>query len=265
VTQIPGIFKLDFLTGMVICNGKLRCPKVGFNIGSPLGPGGASLLASGREADLMNSLPSGVVTRFLMEVLCMRWVDDVWITYHTSLSTEVREVVNQLCEPNFYGGALRLERSKAMDPFGFVSTVEKNQLVVTRSLKYRASMDTDVRFHKEFTVPSGARAFAPPASQRSVAQGMLLRALDMTSAPAATLLKQLGRGALKLRSLQFDTRVIRRCEDAVRRVATQPLPRFTEDAMRPLEYVEVAKLVDDGLAYLSAKLSDAVACNIEGE
>lgn len=105
--------------------GKLKRPRVGFNIGSGLAPGGASLLASWRESRLSDVQGVREGTLIIIYMKIMRWTDDLWISTVRSPPEEVRLFLRARTEEKFHGDGLKLEGSRDMVPFGFRARVRE--------------------------------------------------------------------------------------------------------------------------------------------
>ena len=80
------VFGMDFASGVVLTGGDSFIPRKGFSMGSGLAPGGASLFAANREAEVMASLNIMVKSKFYAKVLIMHSMDDTFCAISRSIS-----------------------------------------------------------------------------------------------------------------------------------------------------------------------------------
>lgn len=120
----------------MVC-GVPRIPSDGFTMGSGLGPGGASLLASWKEGKLWRAAPMAVQIFVTRRCLIARWMDGLYILKPESLPPAAADFFRELTSLNFYGVKLLLERDFSVQPFGFIALISALGVELSQNLKYR--------------------------------------------------------------------------------------------------------------------------------
>ena len=123
--------------------GVWRRPTLGFNIGSGLAPGGASLLASFREKSFLADLDFHTRSLFRLLVLVMRWMDDLLLVTFRAPPVQLQGALSRLTDMWFYGKGLKLERARDLTPFGFQMRFPMDGgMLLRQDLKYREDFNS---------------------------------------------------------------------------------------------------------------------------
>lgn len=202
-------------------------PSDGFTMGSGLGPGGSSLLASWKEGKLWHAASMDVHLFIILRCITARWMDDLYILKPKFLPPAVAGFFRELTKVNFYGEKLLLERDFSVQPFGFIALISKFGLSLSQNLKYRHPFSSS-EYDQPWPSLQCALSFQSVPQKRGLLYGLGVRLLDMTASGAPTLTSSLERYPLELLSLGFSPQLINRVSDKVEKLASRELhlPRF---------------------------------------
>lgn len=203
-------------------------PSDGFTMGSGLGPGGSSLLASWKEGKPWNSSSLDVRIFITLRCIIARWMDDLYILKPSWLPPGVAVFFKTLTDLNFYGVKLLLERDFSVQPFGFIAILSDKGLQLSQNLKYRASFAATSYIQKWPSLQS-ALSFQSVSQKKSIMFGLGIRTLDMAASEAKPLIQALERYQLELLSLGFSSQNINLVSAKIEKLASRELslPRFS--------------------------------------
>lgn len=202
-------------------------PSDGFTMGSGLGPGGSSLLASWKEGKLWHAACTDVHIFIILRCIIARWMDDLYILKPSFLPPAVADFFRALTELNFYGEKLLLERDFSVQPFGFLAIISELGLQLTQNLKYKSSFAKS-DYQQLWPNLQCAISFQSASRKRGLLYGLGVRLLDMAASGPEVLTASLERYQLELLSLGFLPDLINRVSDKVTKLASRELllPRF---------------------------------------
>lgn len=193
----------------------------GLNIGSPIAAGGASLVVAWREYALWCSLDNWIQQEFMSKVFVRRWMDDLLLIHHLTLSPQLRLVILKLTAPYFYGPTLLLKQSTGSESFGFRLSVSNGGTIAVRpilKLSVAAEAYSPSSTIRRATI-HGGHQFRGPAVEFAVAVGHYIRYLDMTNMPRFHVISGLLRLSIALLDAGFATKTIKRAMKRAKAVA----------------------------------------------
>ena len=124
------------MTGVIGVFKRPHISRLGFNIGSPSAPGGATLYAAMREMRFLRTLPIAVQNELRTSCWLGRWYDDLLFIWRSNLSDQARVALEEMMSQFFYGNSLELIPNYVEDvAFGFVIQVRRGRLLVQENLK----------------------------------------------------------------------------------------------------------------------------------
>ena len=230
---------------LVVC-GQYCMPNGGFNMGTALGPGGATLLAADAEEEQKHSRGRADANEFENKVLALRWMDDLVFAVPKWLSQAAKDLVNAMTSEYFYGPTLKLKIVGGETAFGFKFNLETGRVLVNVAPRFVSCFLERFRI-RGWSAIQGVHGFQPKYVRKGLIGGFLLRVLDYSNDNADSVEASLIRLVLELRGAGYPPKDILRGLRQIRVISKQNFSGVDE-------FVNMSEM----LARLFAVMWDAV-------
>jgi hypothetical protein len=227
---------VDFKYSLIRVQGAFIRLNVGFNIGSNLAAGGATLFASHMESQIMRIQTYHTRREFYEKVVALRWMDDLWLLIKGTPSEGVLNILWALTRDGMYPG-LRLLRTKDTDAFGYVVSIMRHgtQCVKTQQKQKIQMIGAPHRVDAQASIIGGPGQFLSDRQKRGILSGYFIRILDMSVCPAEEVLAQFRRLLVALSRAGYSNTDLQRSLRNVNQVANLDLSPALDILPFPLD------------------------------